>query len=395
MRISANILAFAVAAALLASAAAGCKYAQTYPPLPGPSLAPTFAPGVVTEYPVPTANATPFGIAEGQDGNMWFTELDGNKVGRVTPSGSINEIVLPTGGSAPEDIIKGPAGNRDVWFVESGSSKIGAINVDTLALTEYTSGITPGAGPSGLALDSSGNIWFAEFTAGQVAKITTGGFVTEYPVATTFPGSTPDAVAVTSDGRIWFLDPGLNAVGYLTFPGPTVNEVAIPTAGSGPEFATVGPDGNVWFTEGLSGNIGKVITSTSPPQIVEYTTPSNAQVPTGPFGITVSPEDNDIWFAELGAGQVGRITTAGAITEWGIPGSGTTAADVAPGPDTSGGPPNDLWFTDNGLTGIGTNQVGKINLGAVPASGSRKPLSELKSLRTRRIPIHGPLMRLH
>src|SRR5438477_348283 len=34
-----------------------------------------------TEYPIPTANSQPWGITAGPDGNIWFTEQYGNKIG--------------------------------------------------------------------------------------------------------------------------------------------------------------------------------------------------------------------------------------------------------------------------------------------------------------------------
>jgi virginiamycin B lyase len=40
--------------------------------------------GVVTEFSVPTANGQPWGIAAGSDGTLWFTEINGNKIGRIT-----------------------------------------------------------------------------------------------------------------------------------------------------------------------------------------------------------------------------------------------------------------------------------------------------------------------
>ena len=400
MRSFQQLTALAAAAALFAVVVAGCKYSQTYPPLPGPSLAPTLAPGVVTEFPLTASpNATPFAITAGNDGNMWFTELNTAKVGRVTPTGAITEVPL-AGGSLPEDIIQGPPGNPNIWFVESGTSKIGVVNESTMTLAAEFPTTTPNAGPAGIAVDASGNLWFGEFSVGNVAKITAGGIITEYSVSATFAGATPDAVAVTPDGRIWFLDLTNNAVGSLTFPGPTVNEYPIPSAGSLPEeivFNAV--DGNLWFTEGSSGNVAKVIVSTSPPTIVEYPLPSNTILTTAPFGIATSNEDNDVWVAEAAAGQVARVTTSGAITEYGIPGLGTTAVGVAAGPDVVSGAKVDLWFTDSNVvgsgSGVGTNQIGKINLGAIPASGWRKPLSQTARKSVMRIPIHGPLMGLH
>src|SRR5881227_1886279 len=47
--------------------------------------------GTVAEFPVPTANSAPVGITSGPDGNMWFTEIQGNKIGRITSTGSITE----------------------------------------------------------------------------------------------------------------------------------------------------------------------------------------------------------------------------------------------------------------------------------------------------------------
>lgn len=39
--------------------------------------------GVVTDYAVPTASSSPFGITVGADGNLYFTQQTGNRVGRV------------------------------------------------------------------------------------------------------------------------------------------------------------------------------------------------------------------------------------------------------------------------------------------------------------------------
>ena len=42
----------------------------------------------------------PLGIAAGPDGNLWFTEAaTGNRIGRITPTGTITEYPLPTADS--------------------------------------------------------------------------------------------------------------------------------------------------------------------------------------------------------------------------------------------------------------------------------------------------------
>ena len=65
------------------------------------------------------------GIAPGPDGNLWFTEYLGNKVGKISPTGTITKFPLPSGNSYPLDITPGPDGN--LWFTESGNNKIGKI----------------------------------------------------------------------------------------------------------------------------------------------------------------------------------------------------------------------------------------------------------------------------
>src|SRR6185436_11779124 len=78
----------------------------------------------ITEYPVPTAGS-PQDITAGPDGNMWFTEIAGNKIGRITPAGVITEFPVPTAASKPVGITAGPDGN--LWFGEGDGNKIGRI----------------------------------------------------------------------------------------------------------------------------------------------------------------------------------------------------------------------------------------------------------------------------
>ena len=79
----------------------------------------------VTEFPVPTASSNPVGIASVPDGNLWFTEGQGNKIGKITTSGVITEFPIPTINSGPVGITAGPDGN--LWFAEGQGNKIGRI----------------------------------------------------------------------------------------------------------------------------------------------------------------------------------------------------------------------------------------------------------------------------
>ena len=50
----------------------------------GVGITPSPAPGTITEFVLPTAKSTPVDITAWPDGTLWFTELGGNRIGRIT-----------------------------------------------------------------------------------------------------------------------------------------------------------------------------------------------------------------------------------------------------------------------------------------------------------------------
>jgi len=101
---------------------------------------------VVTEFGAGiSAGAFPLNITTGPDGNLWFTELDGQRIGRITPRGVVTEFGAGiTAGGKPVDIKAGPDGN--LWFTERVGNRIGRIT-PAGEVTEFSAGITAGAGP--------------------------------------------------------------------------------------------------------------------------------------------------------------------------------------------------------------------------------------------------------
>jgi streptogramin lyase len=145
--------------------------------------------GVITEFNVNPLNSRIFGIASGPDGNLWFTENDANRIGRITPTGAITEFVLPPGGGGgPVDIAAGADGN--MWF--AAGNFIGRISPTTGIVTEFPIP-TPNAGAFGITPGPDGNIWFTEEMANKIGTITTGAI----------PPPTPGcAVDITNGGWI-------------------------------------------------------------------------------------------------------------------------------------------------------------------------------------------------
>jgi streptogramin lyase len=105
---------------------------------------------VIEMYPV-TSNSDPEGITVGPDGNLWFTEFNGNAIGTITPSGTGLEEYPLASGAKPEDIVAGA--NNNLWFTEANASEIGEVQLPARSTQGTTSNaaITPKSPDTGLA----------------------------------------------------------------------------------------------------------------------------------------------------------------------------------------------------------------------------------------------------
>ncbi len=122
----------------------------------------------ISEFTVPSPRSVPFHITTGADGNLWFTERDANKIGRMTPSGVFSEFQIPTPNSAPTGITLGP--DDDVWFTKSTGNRIGRIDTNGV-ITEYVI-CGMGAAPARTAHGPDGAIWFTSQGANAIGRIT-------------------------------------------------------------------------------------------------------------------------------------------------------------------------------------------------------------------------------
>jgi virginiamycin B lyase len=162
--------------------------------------------GGVTEFPIPPVEGEPrpAGVVEGSEGDAWFTEYFGDRIGRVTPAGRLTEVVLP-------------AGSR----------------------------------PAGIAVDAGGNIWFAEAGSGKIGRIDAAGSLTEFDLPA---GTVPVQIAAAADGRLWFTQDAygtdrnqkLGILGRLT-PAGRYSEVRLPDRESHPVDIVAGMEGDVWY----------------------------------------------------------------------------------------------------------------------------------------------------
>jgi streptogramin lyase len=306
----------------------------------------------ITEFVLP-AGSNPYGITAGPDGNVWFTEQGLNpKIGRITPTGTIDEFSLPQLNTPPGEIVAGPDGN--LWFTQTPRnffSPLSFISQITPAgvLTQFP---VPGL-PRSITVGSDGNIWFTDASSSSgpaIWRMTTAGVRTRFPI----PGF-PAGITTGGDGNLWFPFAvdfiSLSAIGRMTIAG-VVSEFSVPTPSAVPYGITAGPDGNLWFTEIDAAKIGKITTAGV---ITEFSIPTGSD----PSDITVGA-DGALWFTESSANKIGRITTSGNVSEFRIPTPNSQPAGITAGPD------GNIWFTEfNG------NKIGRLEVSGAPRLETR------------------------
>ncbi len=178
-----------------------------------------------------------------------------------------------------------------------------------------------------------------------------------------------EALPLTVVGTLLFVSLVVTACGGgggTGMPGPTLTTPCAPPclatvyqvpASTGLGEITTGSDGDLWFTgsTGPNGMIGKLTTAGG---VAEFSLPGSA-----PFAIGAGP-DGDLWFSELGPvipssierhvvdarhrnGLIGRITTTGTLAGFFTSYAGIEMQGIAAGPD------GNIWFTESGGTDIG------------------------------------------
>lgn len=225
--------------------------------------------GAITEFPLPSPSSGPVAIAAGPDGCLWFTDQNARKIGRITTSGVITEFAVPSGGS-PKWIASGPDGN--LWFTEFDSdldgnvglpgagNRVGRITTSG-SLVEFDLPTSPPRGPFVITSGPDGNLWFTERASNGIGRITTGGVLVEFLAQQ--PSSSPFGITRGPDGNLWFAEILGRRIVRITTAGSMTE---FPLAGDDPLSAmfvqpymiTTGSDGNLWFTRG-AGSISRLI----------------------------------------------------------------------------------------------------------------------------------------
>lgn len=267
--------------------------------------------GNVNSFTLPQPGSGPATVAIATDGSVWFTEGQGNRIGRIRPDGSgYQGFPLPNPDSAPRIIAPGSDGN--MWFSEHGGNRIGRITPQGV-ITEFPLP-TPDSGPRALAAGPDGNIWYSAFRASRIGRITPQGEITEFVLPR--PASGPGDITAGADGAMWFLQlsgtmDGLQVdggrIGRITMDG-VITEYPLPARTPSPINITVGPDRNIWYTRG--GAVGRV---TPDGRIVEYPLEEGARGSGLSAGSDRRPPDrlvNRLYVADSGGNRIAWLEFA-------------------------------------------------------------------------------------
>src|SRR5436190_14481946 len=124
--------------------------------------------GALKQFKVPTANSQPRAIANGSDGNRWFTEgteftSAPAKIARITPAGVITEFAPDVADGCNvciiTDIAQGPGG---ILYLTSNDPTLMRFNVATQSFQTPVQMPNTGALGGNLAVSAT-DVWITDF----------------------------------------------------------------------------------------------------------------------------------------------------------------------------------------------------------------------------------------
>jgi streptogramin lyase len=126
-------------------------------------------------------------------------------------------------------------------------------------------------------------------------------------------------------------------------PTGVITAIPMPNIDFAPSFMTFGPDGNLWITEFNNNKIARMTLGGTTSEFPVITPNSDlTDITTGP--------DGNLWII-ASSGKVDRITPAGVVKEFPLPGYPSSGAPTG----IAAGADGNLWFTN-----FDRGQIGRI-----------------------------------
>jgi virginiamycin B lyase len=311
----------------------------------------------IRSYQVSPAEAGLMLPAVDQQGNIWFGEMDANRLARLDAhTGTITDWAPPGGEDGIMGITIDAHGN--VWFAEQNANYIGRFDPARQTFRTYSlgSGKDRRVGLEDVQFDASGTLWFTETFVGRIGRLDpASGAMQTWAVATGSPGVQPYpfGLAVTSQGQVWFGTYSGGVVGHLN-PG-TGQMLLLHLPNPAEQIYSMAADdqGHIWYSELQFGRLGMIDTATG--KITELPVPTALGDPEDLHSVVVA--NGDIWFTSSGANALVRYSPDNStFTFFRLPVPDSIPFGLALGPSST------LWFTAGGNP---VNYIGKM---AIPPS---------------------------
>ena len=155
---------------------------------------------MITEY---KAAGNPYGLALDRDGNVWFCQLSGDRLGRLEPkTGTLTDMPLERG-SRPRRMATAPDGS--LWVTQYGNGKL--VRVDPVArkvVKKYPLPAGPDGGPYAVTVDAAGTVLANEIRTDTVVRLDPK---TEQLRVFALPSKDVGIrkMIVDADGRLWYM----------------------------------------------------------------------------------------------------------------------------------------------------------------------------------------------
>ncbi len=284
--------------------------------------------GTFREFLVPRGDdgkgAESWSLAFDQDGILWFTDHENNAVWSFDEKRErFERYDIPTPGSFPVQLVIDNRGN--LWISEIYGNKIAKLD-PSIARANSTSGFEEFEPPGrldllgGVWVAPDGRIWIAMLTYPIVGRIAVYDPVTEEFEVFDLPDgiSSPVGIAADSEGRVWISDHGTSQfvlfntndgsfTRFSTSRGQTVFPVSLPY------WNMIDKDGNMWFNVHQANTIAKF--DVNKWQLVEYEIPTRNEDWGGianALQFTIDQNGN-IWFTEWTESKIGFLDASAKL----------------------------------------------------------------------------------
>ncbi|MES2388083.1 MAG: T9SS type A sorting domain-containing protein [Bacteroidota bacterium] len=276
---------------------------------------------------------TPYGLTFDASGSMYVADYGNNQIRKITSAGTVSLFAGHTLGS-------------------SGYSDVPTIRFN---------------GPSGVAVDASGNVFVADADNNVIRKITSGGSVSTFAGSTSgtagFTNATgtaamfsaPNNLEFDAAGNLYVADYGNNVIRKITAAGVVSTFAGTGTIGSAdgagnvaqfssPRDIAIDGAGNIYVAESGNDRIRKItsagVVSTFAGSVSGFADGTGTAAKfNNPYGLSVDPAGN-VYVADNGNQRIRKITPAGAVTT--LAGNGTAGSVDGAGTAATFSSPHDV-----------------------------------------------------